>query len=241
MPKKQKSQKNSHKQHGKINKVDMDKVKIKRAKRSHKKTTTKEKALAALGLGSTLIGGVGAVSPKSSQTQFVRSQDQQAGSTTSKVKETLGKIFGSTFGAKKAKAATMEEIQAQMASGNTTNEQAYVDYLQSVSGATSQAAQAELEAEYKEEHPEYYTTPTTPTTPTTQQPASQPPPSTQPPPSATVDLNAMDQQRNAAISEAQTSSDQRQTDLETWRSQAEADAYNIENETERDIRLNEIQ
>ena len=72
----------------------MDKVKIKRVKRTHKSVTTKEKILAGLGLGSTLIGGAGAVAPQKQATQFVRSTESQAGSKTSKIKKALSNIFG---------------------------------------------------------------------------------------------------------------------------------------------------
>ena len=90
------------------------------------------------------MGGVGAVAPKPTQTELVRSQENKQGSTTSKIKETLKNIFG----AKKAKAATMEEIQAEMASGDYTNQQQYIDYLQGTSGAQTQAEQQELIQNY---------------------------------------------------------------------------------------------
>lgn len=57
----------------------MDKVKIKRVKREHKKITTKEKILAGLGLGGTLIGGAGAIAPKGPSTQFVRTVKNNTG------------------------------------------------------------------------------------------------------------------------------------------------------------------
>src|SRR3989344_6937339 len=111
--------------HHKINKDDMDKVKIKRAKRTHKKITGKEKALAALGLGSSLLGGAWVVSQKPAQTQFVRTQNKDdQGGVTSKIKQTLKNIFG----AKEAKALSMDEIQAEMASGDYTHQAEHIDY-----------------------------------------------------------------------------------------------------------------
>jgi hypothetical protein len=83
----------------------MDKVKIKRVKRNKKKTTAKEKILAGLGVGGALMGGVGAVSPKPSQTQFVRTQSQSESSKSSGVKSVLKKIFGATIGVQEAKAS----------------------------------------------------------------------------------------------------------------------------------------
>ena len=40
------------------------------------------------------MGGVGAVAPKPTQTELVRTQENKQGSTTSKIKETLKNIFG---------------------------------------------------------------------------------------------------------------------------------------------------
>ncbi len=82
----------------------MDKVKIKRVKRQKKNYTTKEKIVAGLGLGSTLLGGVGAVSAKPSQTQFVRTAESEKASQTSKNKNRLNSVFGRFFGVNKAKA-----------------------------------------------------------------------------------------------------------------------------------------
>ncbi|MBL8030628.1 MAG: LysM peptidoglycan-binding domain-containing protein [Candidatus Doudnabacteria bacterium] len=61
----------------------MDKVKIKRVKKERKKITTKEKILAGLGLGSTLIGGAGAIAPKNPSTEFVRTVDTDSNKTAS--------------------------------------------------------------------------------------------------------------------------------------------------------------
>jgi LysM repeat protein len=72
----------------------MEKVKIKRTKRTHKKISTKEKILGGLGLGSTLIGGVGAISASQPQTQFVRTNETESGSSNSKIKSALNKVFG---------------------------------------------------------------------------------------------------------------------------------------------------
>jgi hypothetical protein len=78
----------------------MDKVKIKRVKRIKKKTTAKEKVLAGLGLGSTLLGGAGIVAPQPKTTQFVRTQETEAGTVKGRIQEKLKDIFG----VKKAKA-----------------------------------------------------------------------------------------------------------------------------------------
>ncbi len=72
----------------------MEKVTIKRVKRNTKKPTTKEKILAGLGLGSTLLGGIASVSPKPQTTQFTRSQGDEAKNSGSKVKNVLNQIFG---------------------------------------------------------------------------------------------------------------------------------------------------
>ena len=81
----------------------MEKVKIVRRKRDNKKTSAKNKVLAGIGVGSALMGGIGAVSPKPPTTQFVRSQETQANeSPAGKIKGALKKIFGVT----KAEAAT---------------------------------------------------------------------------------------------------------------------------------------
>jgi len=85
----------------KLNSKIMEKVKIKRVKRNKKKTTTGEKVLAAVGLGSTLLGGAGAVSSQPKATQCVRTQESEKGSKTQGIKDKLKEIFG----IKKAKAA----------------------------------------------------------------------------------------------------------------------------------------
>ncbi len=86
MPKKSINHKTKH--------VSMDKVKIKRVKRQKKEISTKEKVLAGLGVGSTLLGGAGAVMPKSQSTQFVRTQEKGQNSNVAKVKQKLKDIFG---------------------------------------------------------------------------------------------------------------------------------------------------
>ena len=86
----------------KLNATIMQKVKIKRVKRDKKKTTTGEKVLAAVGLGSTLLGGAGAVSAQPKTTQFVRTQTNEKGSKTQGIKDMLKEIFG----VKQASAAT---------------------------------------------------------------------------------------------------------------------------------------
>ncbi len=73
-----------------INHKKMDKVKIKRVKRTKKHVSTKEKILAGIGLGGALMGGA-AISSQTPQSEFVRTQDQS--STASKVKDTLRTIF----------------------------------------------------------------------------------------------------------------------------------------------------
>src|SRR3989344_1575375 len=73
---------------------------IKRAKHVKKKITAKEKALAGLGVGATLLGGLGAVSPKSQTTEFVRTKTDEKATEGNKAKGALKKIFG----AKEAKA-----------------------------------------------------------------------------------------------------------------------------------------
>lgn len=82
----------------------MDKIKIKRVKRNKKKTTTSEKVLAGIGLGSSLLGGASAVTPKTTQTQFVRTQNTEQSTAKSKIQNTLKNIFNSTFGVQAAKA-----------------------------------------------------------------------------------------------------------------------------------------
>lgn len=49
----------------------IEKVKIKRVKRIHKKVTTKEKILGGLGLASTIFGGASQITPQQQKTQFV--------------------------------------------------------------------------------------------------------------------------------------------------------------------------
>lgn len=72
----------------------MDQVKIKRIKRNKKPPTTKEKILAGVGVGGALMGGIGAVNAKPSQTEFVREQNQQQSQGASKIKSLLKGIFG---------------------------------------------------------------------------------------------------------------------------------------------------
>lgn len=89
----------------------MDKVKIKRVKRVKKKITTKDKVLAGLGLGSTLLGGVSSVASKPQNTQFVRTTTTEQTGTKEKVKDVLKRIFGVT-GAE-AEELTPQQSQAQ--------------------------------------------------------------------------------------------------------------------------------
>lgn len=82
--------------HKKHSKIPMPNVKIKRVKRPQRKISTKEKILAGLGLGSSLLGGAGAVSAKQAQTQFVRTVDNESQNkgAGSKIKNVLSQIFG---------------------------------------------------------------------------------------------------------------------------------------------------
>ncbi len=93
--------------HSHNNNEAMEQVKISRVKRNKKKITSKEKVLAGLGLGASLIGGAGAVAPKPSQTQIVRSDDSQKTGASGKIKETIKNIFG----VGKAKAAELTPEQ----------------------------------------------------------------------------------------------------------------------------------
>ncbi|MCL5667139.1 MAG: putative Ig domain-containing protein [Patescibacteria group bacterium] len=96
----------------------MDKVKIKRVKRNKRKITKKEKILAGVGVGSTLMGMGGQVGGAKPQvTQMVRTQTDTKGSTRSRVKESLKKIFSSTLGASSAKAEGQISISDDDASG----------------------------------------------------------------------------------------------------------------------------
>src|SRR3989344_4481627 len=70
------------------------KTKIKRVKRAKKKVSTEQKVLAGLGVGATLLGGLGAVSPKTQTTEFVRTTTDEKATAGSRVKESLGEIFG---------------------------------------------------------------------------------------------------------------------------------------------------
>ena len=118
----------------KHNNVNMDKVKIKRVKRNKKKTTTKEKILAGLGVGGALMGGIGAVNAKPSQTQFVRTENPaDSSSSGSKVKQMLKNVFGF----KQAKAAEVKDGQVW-----DTNPYTGQEYL--VGDVNSPAAQAVL-------------------------------------------------------------------------------------------------
>lgn len=82
-----------------INHDPMDKVKIKRVKRNKRKISTKEKLLAGLGLGSTLLGGVaGGIQAKSASTKIVSTEEQakdETGKTPGqKVKDIINQVFG---------------------------------------------------------------------------------------------------------------------------------------------------
>ena len=92
----------------------MDKVKIKRAKRNKKKLSFKEKALAGVGLTSTLVGGVAGVSRGMQEQRMVSTikdmlTSGKKKSNTQKAKEALSKVFG------------IKEAQATSASINFRN------------------------------------------------------------------------------------------------------------------------
>ncbi len=128
-PKKTKAHSNSH-----LNSNNMDKVKIKRVKRNKKEISTKEKILAGVGLGSTLLGGASMVSPQNKPTQFVRTQTNESNKKTNVVKDTLKKIFG----IQSAKAAiTYESVTSAM---------------QAVDSARSALASAEASKENADRH-----------------------------------------------------------------------------------------
>jgi hypothetical protein len=108
----------------KINNAHMDKVKIKRVKRNKKTVTAKEKILAGLGVGGSLLGGIAGVAPKANQTNIVSTTGNEQQSGTSKVKSVLNKIFGATFGAGVAKADEGSGfIQGEQMSGADLNNQ----------------------------------------------------------------------------------------------------------------------
>ncbi len=69
-------------------------VTIKRVKRAHRRVSTKEKILGGLGVGTTLLGGMGAISAKPTETQFIRAAEGETGQKTGQLKEELQKLFG---------------------------------------------------------------------------------------------------------------------------------------------------
>ncbi|MDR3642449.1 MAG: LysM peptidoglycan-binding domain-containing protein [Candidatus Doudnabacteria bacterium] len=95
----------------------MDKVKIKRVKRNKKEVTTKEKILAGIGVGGTLMGGIAAASAqKEASSQFVSVQDTSAASASAKIKQSVNKIFGETLG---VQAALADDSTGMIAAGNS--------------------------------------------------------------------------------------------------------------------------
>jgi len=104
----------------------MDKVKIKRVRRNKKKPTTQEKVLAGLGLGSTLLGGAGAISTKAPDTQIVRNDSENQGSGTSKIRQVLGDIFGAHEA--KASGLSVADAQAAVDQAGAAVTQAQADY-----------------------------------------------------------------------------------------------------------------
>ena len=73
----------------------MDRVKIKRVKRNKKKITAKEKILAGIGMGGSLLGGIGSVAQQKPKTQAVSTQQQASG--ISKIKDAIGKFFKGAY------------------------------------------------------------------------------------------------------------------------------------------------
>jgi LysM repeat protein len=104
--------------------INMDSVKIKRVKRNKKKPTTASKIMAGVGVGSTLLGGIGAVSPQTQTNEFV-SESTSSNSKSSGIKEKLAKIFGATFGPKVALADEHTAGEAGMTSEGRSGH--YVD------------------------------------------------------------------------------------------------------------------
>jgi hypothetical protein len=113
---------------------NMEKVKIKRVKREKKHATTKEKILAGIGVGGALMGGAGAVAPKSGQTQIVRTQES-ASKKNSKFKDTLKRIFG--IGT--AKASVTQEYLDSLAADVNAAKAALASFDQWVTEATADA------------------------------------------------------------------------------------------------------
>jgi len=106
----------------------MDKVKIKRVKRNKKEVTNKEKILAGLGVGGSLLGGIAGVAPKANQTNIVSTTGNEQQRGASKVKSVLNKIFG-PFGVGVAKA---DDNSLNVVSGT-----AFADINNSYSGTAS--------------------------------------------------------------------------------------------------------
>jgi hypothetical protein len=99
----------------------MDKVKIKRAKRNKKKLSLKEKALAGVGLTSTLVGGVAGVSRGMQEQRMVSTikdmlTSGKKKSNTQKAKDAISKVFG----IKEAKASSATINFRNLTSGNNS-------------------------------------------------------------------------------------------------------------------------
>ena len=89
----------------------MNKVKIKRVKRNKKKITVKEKILTGIGVGGSLAGGIAGVAGKpAGQTAIVSAAGSEQANITSKIKDTLSRVFTgiaeNTVAPKTAKAYT---------------------------------------------------------------------------------------------------------------------------------------
>ena len=75
----------------------MDKVKIKRVKRNKRKTTTAEKIMAGVGVGTTILGGASTMGPKTSQPHVVNTQTQKQTKAGDNIKSKLAKVFKSAY------------------------------------------------------------------------------------------------------------------------------------------------
>ncbi|PIR96523.1 MAG: hypothetical protein COT92_00640 [Candidatus Doudnabacteria bacterium CG10_big_fil_rev_8_21_14_0_10_42_18] len=100
----------------------MKKVKIQRRSNKKKKVTAKEKLLAGVGVGSTLMGGVAGFVPQKQPVSIVgRVQRKQKGSSRDKAKSSIKDIFG----IKEAKAfSVMGDVSAQEHLGLTDEREA---------------------------------------------------------------------------------------------------------------------
>ena len=77
----------------KRNKKNMEKVTIKRVKKNKKKISTKEKILAGLGLGTSLMGFSGVSQAPKQQTNIVSKQTKDQKSTAQKITEKIARYL----------------------------------------------------------------------------------------------------------------------------------------------------